>query len=73
MTLWPNIFRIRTNVPGPRSQQLKKELNKFQEMSSVTFFADYDKSFGELNDDECVSIIEVRRHIDEEKTLSNYF
>jgi len=41
----PNI-RIRTNVPGPRSQQLKKELNKFQEMSSVTFFADYDKSFG---------------------------
>ena len=38
--------RMRTGVPGPRSVQLKKELNSMQEMSSVSFFADYDKSYG---------------------------
>ena len=38
--------RMRTGVPGPRSVQLKKELNSMQEMSSVSFFADYDKSHG---------------------------
>ena len=38
--------RMRTAVPGPRSVELKKELNSMQEMSSVTFFADYDKSYG---------------------------
>ena len=43
MTLPP---RMRTAVPGPRSVELKKELNSMQEMSSVTFFADYDKSYG---------------------------
>lgn len=39
-------IRMRTAVPGPRSVELKKELNSMQEMSSVTFFADYDKSYG---------------------------
>jgi len=37
---------IRTPVPGPKSVALKKELNSMQEMSSVTFFADYQKSYG---------------------------
>merc|ERR1711970_13694 len=37
---------IRTQVPGPKSVALKKELNSMQEMSSVTFFADYQKSYG---------------------------
>jgi 4-aminobutyrate aminotransferase/(S)-3-amino-2-methylpropionate transaminase len=39
-------IRIRTPVPGPRSIALKKELNTMQEMSSVSFFADYDRSHG---------------------------
>merc|ERR1712002_380446 len=37
---------IRTPVPGPKSVALKKELNSMQEMSTVTFFADYEKSYG---------------------------
>lgn len=37
---------MRTAVPGPRSIALKEELNTMQEMSSVTFFADYEKSHG---------------------------
>merc|ERR1711936_238408 len=37
---------MRTAVPGPRSLALKKELNSMQEMSTVSFFADYDKSYG---------------------------
>ena len=32
--------------PGPRSLALKTELNSMQEMSTVSFFADYDKSYG---------------------------
>merc|ERR1712002_196748 len=39
-------IRIRTQVPGPRSLALKKELNTMQEMSSVSFFADYERSHG---------------------------
>lgn len=39
-------IRIRTEVPGPKSLALKKELNNMQEMSTVTFFADYDRSYG---------------------------
>ena len=31
---------------GPKSLALKDELVKYQEMSSVSFFADYDKSKG---------------------------
>lgn len=39
-------IRIRTAVPGPRSIALKKNLNEMHEMSSVSFFADYDASHG---------------------------
>jgi len=39
-------IQIRTSVPGPKSLALKKELNSMQEMSSVSFFADYDRSYG---------------------------
>jgi len=39
-------IRMRTAVPGPKSIKLKKELNTMQEMSSVSFFADYDRSHG---------------------------
>ena len=31
---------------GPRSVALKQELTSMQEMSTVTFFADYEKSYG---------------------------
>lgn len=33
-------------ILGPRSVALKKELNSMQEMSTVSFFADYEKSYG---------------------------
>ena len=39
---------MRTAVPGPRSVTLKKELNTVQEMSSVTFFANYNDSFQQI-------------------------
>jgi len=39
-------IQIVSPIPGPRSVALKDELVKFQEMSTVTFFADYDKSVG---------------------------
>ena len=39
---------MRTSVPGPRSIELKKELNTMQEMSSVSFFADYEASYGDV-------------------------
>jgi len=41
----PSII-MRTPIPGPRSVALKKELNSMQEMSTVSFFADYEKSYG---------------------------
>jgi len=37
---------MRTAIPGPKSVALKKELNSMQEMSTVSFFADYEKSYG---------------------------
>jgi len=39
-------INIRTQIPGPKSLALKKELNSMQEMSTVSFFADYDVSYG---------------------------
>jgi len=39
-------IQMRTAIPGPKSVSLKKELNTMQEMSTVAFFADYDKSYG---------------------------
>jgi len=39
-------INIVSPIPGPKSRSLKNELNKMQEMSSVTFFADYDNSKG---------------------------
>ena len=39
-------INIRTTIPGPKSLQLKQELNSMQEMSTVAFFADYEKSHG---------------------------
>uniref|UniRef100_A0A0A9YM18 (S)-3-amino-2-methylpropionate transaminase n=1 Tax=Lygus hesperus TaxID=30085 RepID=A0A0A9YM18_LYGHE len=35
-----------SSVPGPKSQQLIKELEKIQQAGSVALFADYDKSIG---------------------------
>jgi len=39
-------IKIVSPVPGEKSKALKNELCKIQEMSTVTFFADYDKSKG---------------------------
>ena len=33
---------------GPKSIALKDELTRFQEMSTVTFFADYDKEINQF-------------------------
>jgi len=37
---------MKTAVPGPTSDKLKGDLNKIQAMDSVSFFVDYDKSYG---------------------------
>ncbi|CAH2073992.1 unnamed protein product, partial [Iphiclides podalirius] len=37
---------IRTPVPGPKTQQLFKELNSLQQAGAVQLFADYDKCIG---------------------------
>ena len=37
---------VKTAVPGPRSQQLMQDLEKVQEMKSIQFFVDYEKSVG---------------------------
>jgi len=39
-------INIVSKIPGPRSVALKDELVKFQEMSTVSFFVDYDNSKG---------------------------
>ncbi|KAK2587998.1 hypothetical protein KPH14_004074 [Odynerus spinipes] len=37
---------VTTEIPGPRSRSLMKELNSMQQATSVQFFADYGKSSG---------------------------
>jgi len=37
---------VRTQVPGPKSQELMAQHNKLQAMDSIHFFADYEKSIG---------------------------
>ena len=37
---------VKTEIPGPKSQQLMSDLDKVQAMKSVAFFVDYDKSAG---------------------------
>jgi len=37
---------IKTEIPGPNSKQLLKELSTLQQSGSVQLFADYDKSIG---------------------------
>lgn len=37
---------VKTSIPGPKSKALKAELMQHQEMSSVSFFADYEASKG---------------------------
>ncbi|XP_052816100.1 4-aminobutyrate aminotransferase, mitochondrial-like isoform X2 [Mya arenaria] len=42
----PESPRMKTEVPGPTSQHLLKELDKIQNVGSVHFFCDYEKSKG---------------------------
>ena len=42
----PSAPSMVTEVPGPKSVQLKGDLDKIQSMGSVAFFVDYDKSIG---------------------------
>ncbi|KAK7112737.1 4-aminobutyrate aminotransferase, mitochondrial-like isoform X2 [Littorina saxatilis] len=42
----PQRPEMKTEVPGPKSLQLLKELSAVQESGAVQFFADYERSFG---------------------------
>lgn len=42
----PDAPVMKTAVPGPRSNQLFQDLSQVQDMSSVQFFVDYEKSLG---------------------------
>lgn len=42
----PNAPNIQTEIPGPKSRQLMKELSAVQNVGAVQFFVDYDKSYG---------------------------
>lgn len=42
----PSKPNIKTPVPGPKSQELFKQLNDMQQAGSVQLFGDYDKSIG---------------------------
>ncbi|CAB4056015.1 ABAT [Lepeophtheirus salmonis] len=37
---------VTTPIPGPKSKALMDDLNKIQSMDSVSFFVDYEKSYG---------------------------
>ncbi|KAK0074912.1 hypothetical protein PV325_007643 [Microctonus aethiopoides] len=37
---------VKTQIPGPQSQELLKELNQYQQATTVQLFIDYDKSMG---------------------------
>jgi len=39
-------IHIQTPIPGPKSKLLKAQMNEIQEMSSIQYFADYDRSQG---------------------------
>ncbi|XP_017777077.1 PREDICTED: 4-aminobutyrate aminotransferase, mitochondrial [Nicrophorus vespilloides] len=42
----PNGPSVKTEIPGPRSKELIKELSAIQQSNAVQFFADYEKSLG---------------------------
>lgn len=42
----PSHPNIKTEVPGPKTKELLKDLNSMQQAGSVQLFADYDKSIG---------------------------
>uniref|UniRef100_A0A5S6QGK5 Uncharacterized protein n=1 Tax=Trichuris muris TaxID=70415 RepID=A0A5S6QGK5_TRIMR len=37
---------LKTSIPGPKSESMRKELGKIQNAETVQFFADYEKSIG---------------------------
>lgn len=48
---------IKTDIPGPVSTELHKQLNNIQNSGAVHFFVDYDKSYGNYMvdvDDNCI-------------------
>ncbi|XP_076072615.1 4-aminobutyrate aminotransferase, mitochondrial-like [Mytilus galloprovincialis] len=56
-TTEPSSPNVRTEIPGPKSRQLLKELDRIQNTGAVQFFADYDKSYGNYLvdvDDNCM-------------------
>ncbi|VDI72192.1 4-aminobutyrate aminotransferase / (S)-3-amino-2-methylpropionate transaminase [Mytilus galloprovincialis] len=56
-TVEPSSPNVRTEIPGPKSRQLLKELDRIQNTGAVQFFADYDKSYGNYLvdvDDNCM-------------------
>lgn len=42
----PQLPNVITAVPGPKTKQLSEELGKVQNASTIQFFVDYDRSFG---------------------------
>ncbi|CAG4909963.1 unnamed protein product [Colias eurytheme] len=46
LTQEPEKPSIKTDIPGPKTKELLKELSSLQQADSVQLFADYDKSIG---------------------------